>query len=257
MSAEPDPIETYLDELLCAARVLPVREARYLLAESEAHLRDAAQAASADGASPHDASVAAVSGFGPVRELVGQERARLRTPVRTLAAQVVRTGFVLGAIGAIAVGVSGVIAGLIYWIGGAGAIAPVPRAADLTASSCARWTGLARGLDCRQAAISDWATETIWYRIALGLIGVVAVMAYRAARRRRAPAGLAPVVTESIGATLFVCAAAATLALGVDSFVTTSGSGAGQWLSATPVAIAAAAIFGSRLTRRLREPLVL
>ncbi|MEO6886373.1 MAG: hypothetical protein ABI232_08840 [Jatrophihabitantaceae bacterium] len=257
MSIEPDPIEAYLDDLLAAARVLPVREARYLLAESEAHLRDAAETAVASGASQHEANAVAVLAFGPARELVGQERARSRTPVRILGAQAVRTGFVLGAIGAVAVGVSGAIAGLIYWIGGAGAIAPIPRAADLTASNCARWTGLVRGLDCRHAALSDWAAETIWYRVALGLIGVIALLTYRVTRRRHAPAGLEPVVTESIATTLFVCAAVTTLALGVDSYVTASGSGAGQWLSATPVAIAAAAIFGARLTRRLREPLVI
>jgi len=165
-----------------------------------------------------------------------------------------RTAYLLGAIGAITVGISGVIAGFIYWIGGASAIAPAPHASDLTASNCARWIGLTPGAGCRAAAISDWANETVFYRIALGVLGVVALVLYGLATRRgRAKPGLAPIVTESIATTLFVVAGVATLALGIDALISSPGSGAGQWLSATPVALTAAAIFGWRLARRLRE----
>lgn len=255
MSADSTPIESYLDELMLAARVLPVRDARHLLAEVEAHLRDSAEAAERAGVAEYDAALAAIADFGPVANLVERERARVRVPLKTLAAQVVRTGYLLGAIGAIAVGVSGAVAAIIYWIGGASAIAPVPQASDLTPSNCARWTALSPGLNCRQAAVSDWASETMFYRIALGLLGVGALFALKhVSRRRNAGSGLAPIVTESIATTLFVVAALVTLALGVDAFVTTSGRGAGQWLSATPIAMAATWIFGSRLSRRLREP---
>jgi len=256
MSAH-DPIESYLDELLSAARSLPVREARYLLAETEAHLRDAADAGVRRGLAEHEAELAALTDFGTVADLVGRERARLRTPLRTLAGQLLRTAYLLGAIGAIAVGLSGVIAGLVYWIGGAAAIAPVPHAADLTPANCARWIGLAPHSGCRAAAISDWASETVVYRIAAGVLGVIALVLYAIATRRRGTKpkpGLEPMVTESIATTLFVVAAIGTLGLGLGALISSSGSGAGQWLSATPVALAAATIFGSRLARRLREP---
>ena len=250
-------IESYLDELFLATRTLPARQARYLLAETEAHLRDAAEAAVASGLSEPAAEQAALTDFGSVADLVGRERNRLRTPLRVVAGQVARTGFVLGSIGAIAVGLSGAVAALVYWIGGAGAIAPAPHAGDLTAANRSRWIGLAPGSSCRAAAISDWANETVSYRIALGVLGAIALAIYFVlSRRLGSRPGLAPVVTESIATTLFVFAAVATLGLGIDSIVINSGSGAGQWLSATPVAVAAAAVFGTRLVRRLREPAV-
>jgi hypothetical protein len=249
-----DPVESFLDELLTAARALPVRDARYLLAETEAHLRDAVDAALQRGLSQHDAEMAALADFGTVTDLVGRERTRMRTPLRALAGQATRTAFVLGAIGAIAVGISGVIAGFLYWIGGASAIAPVPHASDLKASNCARWIGLTPGSGCRAAAISDWADETVVYRIALGVLGGVALVLYALATRRRGTKpGLAPIVTDSIATTLFVLAAVGTLALGINALVTSPGSGAGQWVSAAPVALVASAVFGSRVARRLRE----
>jgi hypothetical protein len=44
-----------------------------------------------------------------------------------------------------------------------------------------------------------------------------------------------------------------TLGLGVDAIAVTSGHGSGRWLSAAPVALSAAAVFGLRLLRNLRS----
>ena len=247
-------IEAYLDELMQAGRMLRVRDARHLIAETEAHLYDALDAAVASGTDPDQAEREALRDFGPVDDLVARERLRARTPLRALAAQLVRSAVVLGCTGAIAVGLTGVVAGVIYLADGASAVASRPTALDLTASNCARW--LSRGgHDCRSAAIADWAAEIVWYRIAAGLLGVLALVGYRAlARRLGWGRGLAPLVSDSIATTLFVCATAATLGLALKSAVYDSGDGAGQWLSVVPVAAIASVLFARRVVDQLREP---
>jgi hypothetical protein len=52
--------------------------------------------------------------------------------------------------------------------------------------------------------------------------------------------------------TAFGAAGVWTLGLGVDAIAVSSGHGSGQWLSAAPVALLAAAVFGLRLLGNLR-----
>ena len=248
-----EPIEAFLDDLLRACRGLPAREARHLIAETEAHLRDAVDAAVAGGADEAAAVLQALRDFGPVDDLVAREHARLRTPWRVLAADLVHSAIELGAIGAMAVGLTGVVAGVIYLAGGASAVAPRPTVLDLTRANCARWLS-AGGHDCRSAAVSDWAGEIVWYRIAAGLLGLVVLAGYRdLARRRGWHRGLSPLVSDSIATTLFVCACLGTAALAIKSIVYDAGDGAGQWLSVTAVAALAAVLFGRRVAGRLRD----
>ena len=247
-------IEAYLDDLMLASRTLPTREARHLIAETEAHLRDAVEAKIASGVDEPQAIRDALSDFGTVDDLVAGERSRVRTPVRVLASQVVHSAVVLGSIGAVAVGLTGVVAGLIYLAGGVGAVASRPTSLDLTASNCARWLAHG-GHDCSSAAMADWAAEIVWYRIAVGVLGAAVLAGYWAlARRRGWRRGLSPLVSDSIATTLFVCACVGTAGLTIDSFAVDSGRGMGQWLSVVPVAAGAAWVFGRRVAGRLREP---
>ena len=250
---DDSPIGFYLDDLFEATRALPPRDARYLLAETEAHLRDSADAAMADGAQSYEAELEALAAFGTVDDLVPRESRRIRMPLRRLAGQVLHSAMLLGAIGAMTVGASGVAAGLIYLIGGANSIVTVPAAA-LTPQDCARWLSQQAAANCHQAALSDWAFETVYGRLAVGLAGVLLLIAYRSCKRRRpGNAGLTPMVTDTAAALAFAVAGLWTAGLGVDAMIVSGGQGAGQWLSAAPVALAATAVYCTRLAKRIRQ----
>ncbi len=250
---DDSPIGFYLDDLFQAARALPPRDARYLLAETEAHLRDSADAAMAGGVQPYEAELGALAAFGTVDDLVPRESQRTRMPLRTLAGQILNSAMQLGAIGAMTVGASGAVAGLIYLIGGANSITTVP-AAVLTPQNCARWLSQQAATNCHQAALSDWAFETVYSRLALGVAGVLLLIAHRYRKRRqRGNSGLKPIVTDTVAALAFAVAGLWTAGLGVDAMIVSEGQGAGQWLSAAPVALAVAAVYCTRLAKRIRE----
>ena len=85
---------------------------------------------------------------------------------------------------------------------------------NLRRSDCARWlSGTPRLQSCAQAALDDWA------------------------------------VVDTIPTTLFGIAGLWLAGLGIDALIVSSGHGAGQWLSAAPVALAAGLVFGLRLVR--------
>ncbi|HTY72039.1 MAG TPA: permease prefix domain 1-containing protein [Actinomycetes bacterium] len=252
------PLEAYLDQLFAQAGALPPREARHLLAEAEEHLRDETERGVAAGLERTAAERAAVDRFGPVHEVVGAEARRQGVPLRVLVREVFATALLLGAVGALAVGASGVIALVIGLIGGNGALAAVRPDQVLAPADCARWLALSpHATSCRAAAIEDWAGEVVTYRIAMGLLGAVALALFWALRRRpdgrRRWALLPGSVVDTIAMCLFGAAGVWTLALGVDALVTQGGSGAGQWLSAAPVALAAATVYGLRLVSDLRR----
>jgi hypothetical protein len=250
---DDSPIEFYLDDLFEAARALPPRDARYLLAETEAHLRDSADAAMAGRVQSYEAELGALAAFGSVDDLVPRESQRIRMPLRRLAGQVLRSATLLGAIGAMTVGASGVVASLIYLLGGANSIVTVP-AAVLTPQNCARWLSQQASANCHQAALSDWAFETVYGRLALGLAGVLLLIAYRFCKRRwTGNSGLKPIVMDTVATLAFAVAGLWTAGLGVDAMIVSGGQGAGQWLSAAPIALAATAVYGTRLARRIRE----
>jgi len=257
MSDDGSPVEAYLDRLLVELRSERPRQARHLLAEAEAHLRDATEEAVDAGMTLADAEVAAVARFGPAAKLAEAERARQTTPLGTLVRQAVTSAWFLGAFGAIAVGVSGLLAAVLRAAGGERFVIDVVPGRVLAAADCARWLAAdPRAASCRAAAISDWAAETVYYRIALGILGALAMVAFVVARRRLGRVGtwtsLPATVVDSVAVTLFGLSGVWLLVLGLDAVVVRSGHGAGQWLSAAPVALAAAVVFAVRLLRDLR-----
>jgi hypothetical protein len=256
--AEPDsPIEAYLDELVAGLSTRQPRELRHLVAEAEAHLRDDASAGMAAGLSSHAAERAAVERFGAASELAAAERRRLVTPLWALARQFALTGVVLGGVGAMAVGASGALSAVIDRVAGPRVLAAPTSHQLLSAGDCARWLGLdPSARTCRAAATADWVNEVIWYRLALGLLGAVALAVFVIARRRSSRVHgwslLPPAISDTIAATLFAIGALLTLGLGIDAIAVSSGDGSGQWLSAAAVALVAAGVFGIRLIRDLR-----
>jgi hypothetical protein len=245
------PIERYLDDLFVELRPTTPRDARSLLSETESHLRDAAEEAMRNGMSKEDAEVDAIQRFGRARQIALADRNRGRTD---LARGVVVSAWSLGALGAIAIGVSGVIAGAMRLAGASNQFVVGHPTANLSPSDCARWlSGYPHAHSCAQAALADWAAETVGYRIALGLLGLLALGLSVIARRRwswaRAWTPLPATVVDTIAATLFGVGGVWLTGLGIDALIVNSGHGAGQWLSAAPVALVAGIVFGLRLVR--------
>lgn len=256
--AGPDsPIEVYLDELLAACLPGRLRETRHLMAETEAHLRDAAADAEERGLSAFDAEAEAVARFGPAADVAAAERRVQRTPLGEVVRQCVSSGLLLGAIGGIAVGASGIVAVVMERAGGQRFLVNGPSGATLSATNCSRWlAGSARGVTCAQAGLADWAQETVVWRLVMGVLGILALAALFAVRRRWPAvrgAGLPGMVVETAAVMAFGVAGVWLAGLGIDSIVVRSGHGAGQWLSAAPVALALAVVFGLRLVRDLQR----
>ena len=102
------PIENYLDNLFVELRRNDPRSARSMLHEAEAHRADAAEEAVRAGMSPEDAEAEAVRRFGKARLVAAADRAHGRLWV---ARGIFISAWSLGAWGAVAVGVSGLVAG--------------------------------------------------------------------------------------------------------------------------------------------------
>jgi hypothetical protein len=248
------PIDAYLDQLLGEPSTRRPRELRRLLAEAEAHLRDDAAAAESEGASPAEAERLAVARFGSSHDLAAADAARLR-PLSAVVRQCLVSGLLLGGIGGLAVGASGLVAAVIREVAGSRALVDVGSGQLLSAKDCTRWLALDPAAQtCHQAAVTDWADETVFYRLALGLVGALCVLAYYWFRRRASAGEVLPTaVTDTLAVALFGAAALGTLVLGLNAMLTSSGHGSGQWLSATPVALALAVVFGTRLLEDLRR----
>jgi hypothetical protein len=246
------PIEDYLDRLLVDAPG-PPREVRALLAESEAHLRDATSEGVAAGLPLEAAEQQAVSKFGTVRAVTTAEARRQTLPLPAVARQVAASGLLLGAVGGLAVGVSGIVTAILGAIGGSTFIVRISHSTRLAPSDCARWLANDPGArSCYQAALSDWAGEVVGFRLVAGVLGAVALAAYFAARRRYARELLPRAVVDTIALTVFGASGVWMLGLGVDWLVV-GGNGAGQWLGAAPVALALAGFYGLRLLGDVRR----
>jgi hypothetical protein len=249
------PIENYLDELFVELRASEPREARAMLNEAEAHLQEAAAEAERRGMTRRAAEAEAVERFGAANQVARADRDRDGTRLIT---RIAVSGWSLSAVGAIAVGVSGVVAAVMRELGASNEFIAGTRATDhLSATDCARWlAGSPHAHTCAQAALNDWAWETVGYRIAFGVLGALALAALQLARHRslrlRAWTPLPSAVVDTIATTLFGLAAICLVGLSIDAWISNAGHGAGQWLSAAPVAAAAALLFGSRLVADIR-----
>ena len=245
------PIEQYLDDLVHALAGRPARELRTFLAEAEAHLHDDADAAIARGVPREQAERDAVARFGPAAELAAAERALDRGRFASLLRQLGASAVLLGAIGAIAVGISGLVAAVVRAVGGSSALVDVKPGQALAPADCTRWLALnPTAGSCRAAAVADWANETVYYRLALGIVGLLVLAVGVGLRRGRPTSWLAATIRDTVGFAAFALAATGTLLLGIDSAV--RGTGAGQWFTGAVVAVPAAGVFAVLLLRDLR-----
>jgi hypothetical protein len=251
-----DLIEGYLDQLLTQLRG-SATEVRRILAETEEHLRDAAAELVAAGASEEQAQRLAVERFGNPRTVARRFSARLApVPPAAVAAELARAVVLLGGVGLIAIGVSGLVAELLGRVFGAGFVAGDLPGVTYTQQRCAEFLEYfpdAGG--CEQAAALHHWGEVVEYRVAVGVLGLLVLGAYLLWRRGRGGQqprylGVLPDGFAATVATSLYGVAAAVLALEtLDALLVADGSGAGQWLSAAVVALAMAAGYGSSLYR--------
>jgi hypothetical protein len=250
---EPDPdeaIEAYLDELLVELHASP-RLTRRVLAEAEAHLRDAVD----NGLTAHEA----IARFGDARDVASRSRETHAVPLATVVRQLAFAAFFLGSIGLLAVGVSGLVAAGMHAAWGPRFVAGDLPDVIYTPQRCAELAALApHSPSCLVAAARHHTTEVETYRVAAGMVGAVGIAVCLVLRRRRsalADVGALPRgLVSAIGATVFGVATLALTSQAMQSIGWHTTAGLGQWLSAAIVAAACAAMFTVELVHELCRP---
>ena len=115
-----DLIESYLDQLLTHLRG-SATDVRRILSETEEHLRDATAELEAAGSSREEAQRRAVERFGDPRTVARRFSARLApVPPAAVVGELARAAVLLGGVGLVAIGASGLVAELLGRLFGAG-----------------------------------------------------------------------------------------------------------------------------------------
>lgn len=226
-----EPIEEYLDSLFEHLRGDP-REARRLLDEATDHLYGTAEHLEASGMTRLEAESEAVRRFGASRPLARADAGR------SFGRLVIDTGeavTVLGAIGLVAIGLSGLVAAAMIALFGRGFVGG----------------GLANSVfGGPPASVPEDAGDAVSLRVLAGVIGVLVLVGVWFARRAGVRLRVLPVVYVDVVA--LVCFSGATVGLaaaGIDQVVQHAGNGAGFFLSGALVALPAAVVFGFRSVR--------
>lgn len=250
----PDPVERYLDQLLTELHGT-AGNIRRVLAEVEHHLRDSIDEGTAQGLPLEEARRRALERFGSPRTVARQ----FASPARGLVSpavlgQLILAMALLGGIGLAAIGVSGAVAQGMGMAFGKTFVAGDPPGVTYTPARCADFREYYPAApSCADAAVDHHFDETVQYRVAAGVLGLLVLGGWWLARRRR-PArhlGLLPDgFVASVGASLFglvggflVLASVDQLMFGVD--------GAGQNLSGGIVSLLVALAFLVSLNRTL------
>jgi hypothetical protein len=249
-----EPIEDYLDELLSRLRV-PPRATRRLLAETEDHLRQAAEAAEQAGASRVAAERQAVAQFGPAAR-VAAEASAARQPAPLAALGVLAwSGLALSGLGLVAVGLSGIVAAIFNAIAGQRFVGALPQTS--AAAPCGHFLALHPvAHNCAQAAVLENSADAVALRLLAGVVGLVLVgLAWWARRylstdpsfRRLLSAALATAAFLSFGAATVVL-----LGMSLDTAVHYGSRGVGWYLSGGLVSLLGAVLAGLHAWRHLR-----
>jgi hypothetical protein len=176
-----DPIEGYLDQLLTYLRG-SAHDVRRILSEVEKHLRDATAELVAAGASEEEAQRLAIARFGHPRTVARRFSARLAPiPPAAVATELAQVAVVLGAVGLVAIGASGLVAELLGRLFGAGFVAGDLPGVTYTRQRCAQYLEyFPNAGGCEQAATLHHWGEVVEYRVAVGVVGAFVLGAYHA-----------------------------------------------------------------------------
>lgn len=182
------------------------------------------------------------------------ERRRRRFPLRPLVHEAHQIT-PLPLIAALALGASGLFVALIGWLGGSTSIVNISTSTHLSTADCARWLrNDPHAANCYQAPLSDWASETVVNRLAVGgmaLILLLIILLLRSRRPRRTSRLLPPVVVSSIGLSIFGATAMWLIGQAVDTMLI-GANGVGQYLGSAPPVLGIALWFAARLVYELR-----
>lgn len=249
-----EPIEDYLDELLSCLR-LPPRATRRLLAETEDHLRESAEAAIHSGLSRTAAEQAAVRAFGPADRVAAEAAAGRRPDVTTLLRLSVWSLLVLGGVALVAIGLSGGVAAAFTAVAGPRFVGGMPQ--TYSAGLCHYYLSIhPSAATCRAAATLENSQDAVSLRLLAGMLGVglVAVAAYLR-RRLNAELSLQRMfdAMSALAATIaFAVAAVWLVGTATDLAVRHGGAGAGWYLSGGVISLGAAALGAVIAWRNLR-----
>ena len=249
------PIERYLDDLQTRLW-LPPSDIRRVVAETEDHLREAVGRHVSAGLAVEDAERRAITDFGTPRAVAARFAAEVgRTAPPSLLIELLVAAMMLGSIGLVAIGLSGLVAEAM-----GRAFGPLFVAADgigvtYTPERCADFIRLVPGAaDCASAAIEHHYGEIVESRLTAGVLGLLgAGMAFllRRSYRSRAGVGLLPVGLEAgVGMAAFGGATALCLGLGLMESVFYV-PGAGGLLSGGVVSLVALLVYTRLFARDL------
>lgn len=245
------PIDDYLDRLLVELGG-SARDVRRILAETEDHLREAAAEEVAGGLPEAEAERRAVERFGPPHALA---RTFGRPVGWSSLPALVRAAVPFGAIGLVAIGVSGLLAELFGHAFGPRFVAGDPPDIRYTAARCADFQEYFPGKSCMDAAAWHHWGEVVVSRVAVGVLGLIVLGGWLLYQRLLHP-GTAPMLPPGLmhgaAAALYGAAAAVLLLQALNAAVMGGMTGGtGQWLSAGGVALAGAIAYGLLLLRSL------
>ena len=159
----------------------------------------------------------------------------------------------MAVVGLLAVGVSGAVAAGMGAAFGKSFVSGDPPDITHSQARCADLFEYApHAHTCEEAATFHHYGEVVGYRLAAGVLGRLALIAYIWLRRRiRASGTLSPEFEATVGATLYGAAALFLLASSVDGFVAGGAKGVGDYLSGGIVALALAGYYARSLYRKL------
>jgi hypothetical protein len=251
---QPEPIEDYLDELLCCLR-LPPRATRRLLAETEDHLREAAARAELAGASPVDAERLAIEEFGSPEQVSVAAIAGRRPSVAAATGVLAWSGVMLGGVGLTAVGLSGAVAALFNLVAGRRFVGALH--GSYPASACHRFLTIHPGAaNCAAAAVLENSGDAVALRLLAGAVGIVVVGAAWWARRYLSQdTRFRQMLAAAVSATAVLAfggAAVVLFAMSADTAVQYGGGGVGWYLSGGLVSLVGAGIAGALCRRQAR-----
>jgi hypothetical protein len=252
-----EPIEDYLDQLQASLRTTP-RETRRIIAEAEDHLRQAAAEAQEGGLTRREAEEYAISSFGSVSAVVrAHDHRSSRSLLLAVGRDLTLAGWMLGAVGLVAVGVSGLVAAVMNQVFGREFVGGAPATAGFPASACRHFLAVQPAAhSCAQAAMLENSHDAVSLRLLAGVAGLILLAAYylasRAGRRSRnaLPGSFVPVVAVSV----FGAAGLGLVWLASNDAVVGRSAGPGFYLSGAIVALAMAAAYARPLHRSLLRP---
>jgi hypothetical protein len=175
-------------------------------------------------------------------------------PARRVGGDLIRATVLLGSLGLIAIGISGLVAEAFGAAFGRGFVAGDPSGVAYTRARCADFKEYAPDAhSCAEAATAHHFGEVVEYRVAAGVLGLAGLALWWLLRRRQQGPGVLPeAFVATVATALFGVAAVGLL---VQSFglavVGGESNGVGQLLSGGFVAGVAALGFGAVLYRGL------